>query len=144
MTPSRGSDTAPGDLFFPVRVSRPLNKQKQISNTSNRKSFCDFAIQKFDLLDEMPEEANSAIDHTSSLGLLCLRTGHRQGVIHVTLLVQNDLIMDNIMSYRPYFLYSSAIYCHFITIVLILSELRLKPFSSSFPNEQLWHPGLRM
>lgn len=47
MTPSRGSDTAPGDLFFPVRVSRPLNKQKQISNTSNRECFCDFAILRF-------------------------------------------------------------------------------------------------
>lgn len=103
-----------------------------------------FAIQKFDLLDELSEEANSAIDHTSSLGLFSLRTGHRQGVIHVTLLVQNDLIMDNIMSYRPNFLNFSAIYCCFMQTVLILSECRLKPFSSSFPNEQLWRPGLRM
>lgn len=35
-----------------------------------------FVFQKFNLLDELPEEANGAIDHTSSLGLFGLRTGH--------------------------------------------------------------------
>lgn len=43
------------------------------SNISNRNRF---VFEKFNLLDELPEEANRAVDHTSSLGLFRLRTGH--------------------------------------------------------------------
>lgn len=43
------------------------------------------------VLDELPEESCGAKDHPSSLRLLCLGPGHSQGIVHVTLLVQNGL-----------------------------------------------------
>lgn len=40
MTPSRGSDIAPGDLFFPVSVSRPLDKQKSLATFPTETGLC--------------------------------------------------------------------------------------------------------
>lgn len=44
------------------------------------------------VLDELPEESHGAEDHTSRLGLLRLGTGHGERIVHVALLVQNDLV----------------------------------------------------
>lgn len=45
------------------------------------------------ILDELPEEPHGAVNHSSRLRLLCLGTGHSERIVHVTLLVQNDLVM---------------------------------------------------
>lgn len=43
------------------------------------------------VLDELGEEASSAVDHSSSLRLLSLRASDGQSVIHVTFLMKNRL-----------------------------------------------------
>lgn len=56
---------------------------------TNKSIFQQFRIY---ILDELPEEAHSAINHASSLRLFSLGAGHSQGIVHMTLLVQNDLL----------------------------------------------------
>ena len=51
------------------------------------------------ILDELGEEAQSAVDHTSCLGLLDLAAGQGQGVVHVALLVQYTLGTQNTRIY---------------------------------------------
>lgn len=42
-------------------------------------------------LNKLPEETHGAVNHTGSLRLLSLGAGHGQGIVHVALLVQDDL-----------------------------------------------------
>ena len=95
MTASRGSDTAPGDLLFPLRESNPLEDRDQnmsiLNMTGNfwltplllktfshnlpvnqTDSLLTSTNLKVDLLDELPEETCGAENHSSSLRLLRL------------------------------------------------------------------------
>lgn len=47
----------------------------------------DLSTSKIYLLDELSEEACSAVNHSSSLRLLSLGAGHSEGIIHMTFLV---------------------------------------------------------
>lgn len=95
MTPSRGSDTEPGALFFPLRESKPLEGTSHRQRTKYSQVII-LGRQKLNagliVLDELPEESHGAEDHASRLGLLRLGAGHRERIVHVALLVQNDLV----------------------------------------------------
>lgn len=53
------------------------------------------------VLNEEPEETHGAINHPSSLRLFSLGAGHSEGIVHVALLVQNDLRTQEISQMKP-------------------------------------------